>query len=106
MANTFKNYLAASVGTSASTVYTVGGSTTATTIGLNIANRVTSQIKVSAYITSGGTDYYIVRDAPIPAGSALSVLDGKIVLEAADVVKVVSDTASSADVVLSVLEQT
>ena len=106
MANTFKNYLASSVGTSAATVYTVGGSTTATTIGMNIANITASQILVDAYITSGGTDYYIVKNAPIPSGSALSVLDGKIVLEAADVVKVKSDTASSADVVLSVLEQT
>jgi hypothetical protein len=47
-----------------------------------------------------------VKAAPIPAGSALSVLDGKIVLEAGDVVEVTSDTASSADVILSVLEQT
>ena len=49
---------------------------------------------------------YVVKDAPIPAGSALSVLDGKIILEAADTVVVTSDTASSADVILSVLEQT
>lgn len=106
MANTFKNYLASSVGTSPNSVYTVGGGTTSVTIGMNIANISASQIVVDAYITSGGTDYYIVKNAPIPAGSALSVLDGKIILEAADVVKVVSDTASSADVVLSVLEQT
>lgn len=106
MANTFKNYLASSVGTSASTVYTVPGATTSVTIGMNIANITASQITVDAYITSGGTDYYVVKSAPIPSGSALSVLDGKIILEAADVVKVVSDTASSADVVLSVLEQT
>lgn len=106
MANTFKNYLASAVGTSPSTVYTVPASTTSVTIGMNIANIETSQIKVDAYITSGGSDYYIVKDAPIPAGSALSVLDGKIILETTDVVKVVSDTASSADVVLSVLEQT
>lgn len=105
MANAFKNYLASSVGTSASSVYTVGAGVTATTIGMNIANITASQILVDAYITSGGTDYYIVKGAPIPAGSALSVLDGKIVLEAADVVKVISDTASSADVILSVLEQ-
>lgn len=104
--NVFKNYLASSVGTSPSTVYTVGAGTTSVTIGMNIANIETTQITVDAYITSGGTDYYIVKNAPIPAGSALSVLDGKIILEAADVVKVVSDTASSADVVLSVLEQT
>lgn len=106
MANTFKNYLASSVGTTASTVYTVPTATTSVTIGMNIANIGTTQITVDAYITSGGTDYYVVKGAPIPAGAALSVLDGKIILEAADVVKVVSDTASSADVVLSVLEQT
>ena len=105
MANAFKNHLASSVGTSASSVYTVGAGVTATTIGMNIANITAAQILVDAYITSGGTDYYIVKGAPIPSGSALSVLDGKIVLEAADVVKVISDTASSADVILSVLEQ-
>ena len=105
MANTFENYLASSVGTSASTVYTVPGATTSVTIGMNIANITASQITVDAYITSGGTDYYVVKNAPIPSGSALSVLDGKIILEAADVVMVVSDTASSADVILSVLEQ-
>lgn len=106
MANTFKNYLSSAVGTSAATVYTVPSATTSVTIGMNIANIHTAQIKIDAYITSGGSDYYIIKDAPIPAGAALSVLDGKIILEATDVVKVVSDTASSADVVLSVLEQT
>lgn len=105
MANSFKNYLASATGTTAATVYTVPSGTTAVTIGMNIANITTAQVTVSAYITSSGTDYYIVKDAPIPAGSALSVLDGKIILEAADVVKVVSSAASSADTVLSVLEQ-
>jgi len=33
------------------------------------------------------------------------MLDGKIIAEAADTIKVQSDTASSVDVVLSVLEQ-
>jgi len=36
----------------------------------------------------------------------LGVLDGKIILEATDTVVVTSDTASSADVIVSVLEQT
>ena len=105
MANTFKNYLASSVGTSASTVYTVPGATTSVTIGMNIANITASQITVDAYITSGGTDYYVVKSAPIPSGSALSVLDGKIILETTDTVVVTSSAATSADVILSVLEQ-
>jgi len=102
MANTFKNYVAASVGTSATTVYTVPASTTAVTIGLTVANTTASQITVD--VQAAGV--YVVKGAPIPAGSGLSVLDGKIILETTDTVVVTSDTASSADVVLSVLEQT
>ena len=101
MANTFKNYVAASVGTSATTVYTVPASTTAVTIGLTIANTTTSQITVD--VQAAGV--YVVKGAPIPAGAGLSVLDGKIILEATDTVVVTSSAATSADVILSVLEQ-
>lgn len=102
MANTFKNYTSASVGTGATTVYTVAASTTAIMMGCNLSNTTTSQIAVDVQCAG----VYLVKGAPIPANSALSVLDGKIILEAADTVVVTSDTASSADVILSVLEQT
>ena len=102
MANTFKNYTSASVGTGATTVYTVPASTTSIMMGCNLANRTASQIAVDVQVAG----VYLVKGAPIPANSALSVLDGKIILEAADTVVVTSGTASSADVILSVLEQT
>jgi hypothetical protein len=102
MANTFKNYTSASVGTGATTTYTVPSATTAIMMGCNLANRTTSQIAVDVQVAG----VYLVKGAPIPANSALGVLDGKIILEAADTVVVTSDTASSADVILSVLEQT
>lgn len=101
MPNTFKNYTSASVGTSPATVYTVPASTTAVMIGLNLANVSASQITVD--VQAAGA--YVVKGAPIPAGSALSVLDGKIILEATDTVVVTASAASSADVLLSVLEQ-
>ena len=101
MPNTFKNYASASVGTTPVTVYTVAGGTTAVTIGLNIANVSANQITVDVQIAGA----YVIKGAPIPAGSALSVLDGKIILEAADTLVVTSSAASSADVLLSVLEQ-
>ena len=101
MANTFKNYTSASVGTSATTVYTVPASTTSVVIGCNIANRTASTINVDVQL--GST--YIVKGAPVPSGSALSVLDGKIIAETTETIVVTSDTASSADVILSVLEQ-
>ena len=102
MANTFKNYTSSSVGTTPVTVYTVPSSTTAVTIGLSVANTSASQITVD--VQAAGV--YVIKDAPIPAGSALSVLDGKIILEATDIMVVTSSAATSADVILSVLEQT
>lgn len=101
MANTFKNYTSASVGTSPVTTYTVPASTTAVMIGCSVSNTTASQIAVDVQVAG----VYLVKGAPIPANSALSVLDGKIILEAADTVVVTSDTASSADVIVSALEQ-
>jgi hypothetical protein len=102
MANTFKNYTSASVGTSPVTTYTVPASTTSVMIGCNLSNTSSAQITVD--VQAAGI--YIVKGAPIPAGSALSVLDGKIILETTDTVVVTSSAATSADVIVSVLEQT
>jgi len=102
MANTFLNYTSASVGTSPVTTYTVGASTTAVVIGLNISNVTGSQIAVDVQVAG----VYLVKGVPIPANSAISVLDGKIILETTNTVVVTSDTATSADVIVSVLEQT
>ena len=101
MANTFKNYVSASVGTSAVTVYTVPSSTTSVVIGINVANRSASQITVDVQL--GST--YIIKAVPIPVASSLSVLDGKIIMETTETLVVTSSAASSADVILSVLEQ-
>ena len=59
--------------------------------------------------TSGSEDsVYLVKDAPIPVGGSLVVIGGdqKVVLEPGDRIKVTSNTASSADVVLSHLDIT
>jgi len=101
MANTFKNYTSASVGTSPVTTYTVPASTTSVMIGCNLSNTSSAQITVD--VQAAGI--YIVKGAPIPAGSALSVLDGKIILETTDTIVVTSSAATSADVIVSVLEQ-
>lgn len=101
MANTFKNYIDTGVGTSPSTSYTVPASTTAVMIGMTVANVESSQITIDVQCAGA----YLVKGAAIPAGSSLSVLDGKIILETTDTVVVTSDTAASADVIISVLEQ-
>lgn len=101
MANVFKNYTSDGAGTSLATVYTVGSNKTAVIIGMNVANVTASQIAVDVKLGS----IFLVKGVPIPANTAFSVLDGKIIAEAADTITVQSDTAASADVVLSVLEQ-
>jgi len=101
MANTFKNYTSSSVGTSPVTTYTVPSSTTAVMIGCSVSNKSASQIAVDVQVAG----VYLVKGAPIPANSALSLLDGKIILETTDTVVVTSSAATSADVIVSVLEQ-
>jgi hypothetical protein len=114
MANAFLCETDTAVGTSPATIYTCPSSTETTIIGLSISNIVTSQILVDVQLdastrTSGAEDsVYLVKDAPVPVGGSLVVVGGdqKVVMEPGDTLKVTSDTASSADVVLSHLDIT
>ena len=104
MAQDFERDIQRNVGTSAVTVRTANSDDAI--VGINIANTTTSQITVEVYVTVSSADYYIIKNAPIPAGSALQVLDGgaKVVLQNGDELKVKSNTASSADVWVSVVD--
>jgi len=104
MAQDFERDIARNVGTGAVTMRTADSDDAL--IGINIANVTTSQILMDVFINDGSNDYYIIKDAPIPVGSTLQVLDGgaKVVMQASDVLKVQSDTASSADVWVSVVD--
>ncbi len=107
MANTFKSFAAQNVGTTKTTIYTVPGATTSTVIGLSVANLLPSTvITVDVKITKGGTETFLVKGAPINAGGALVVIGGeqKLVLETTDNIKIQSSNATSADVVVSLLE--
>ena len=106
MANTFKNYFSKDVGTSAATVYTCPSATQTTVIGLSVANTSASPITTDVYITSSSVDYYLIKSGVVPVGGSLVVVGGdqKVVLEAADALKVLTSAATSADVVASVLE--
>ena len=76
------------------------GKTDRIMIGVNLSNTTTSQIKVDVQLNS----IYLIKGVPIPANSALSPLDGKIVMKAGQVLTITSDTAASSDVAVSVLE--
>jgi len=106
MANTFKNYASAGVGTSPATILTATANTTV--IGYSIANVTADTITASVIVTISSSDYYLIKDAVVPTGGALIPIGGdqKLVLETGDAIKVSSNTAASADVIMSVLEIT
>ena len=117
MANTFRLHTADAIGTSAVTVYTVGSSTTTIILGLILGNVTGSAINATVTLESNtdhddgaGSDFNndnveLVTNAPIPAGGSLELLSGsKVVMQAGDILKVTSDTASSINAALSFME--
>ena len=120
MANDFKRFakkvVAVNTGASADAVYTVPAGTGSTAlesivIGITLANKHTSGITASVFLDhlDGSSDVYIVKNATIPAGSALEVMSGnKLVVQNdgsnADVLRVESSRASSLDATITVLE--
>jgi hypothetical protein len=109
MANTFKNRTLRAVGTSPVDVGAVVGASTQTTlIGMTVANITAGVISVTVTLGDGTNTTNIVKTAPIPTGGSLVVLGGdqKVVLMTGDKITVTSNTASSADVIMSFLEIT
>lgn len=108
MANTFllKTKDGSSTGANTDmTVYTVGAGKTTVIIGCTIANITASSITVDAKIENNdGDNIEIGRNLPIPTGSSLDILAGKIVMEASDILKIQSDTANSTSIALSIME--
>ncbi len=106
MANTFKRYTKNAVGTSFTDVITsvhTTGKTAVIIIGGVASNTNAASVKMEVVLNDGTSDINILgSDTTIPAGSALSFIDGKVVLEAGDSLKIKSD--ATIDVVVSVME--
>jgi hypothetical protein len=104
MANDFKNAQNTNV-TTAATVYTAPASKDSIILELDIANTSAAAVTASAEIldSSAGTDAYIVKDAPVPAGGTLQVISGqKVILETGDSIRV--SASGACDVICSILE--
>ncbi len=105
MAQNFRRYIARNTGTSPATIFTADSYDTV--IGIRCANvHASSSANVDVYINDGSNDYYLIKNAPIPAGSSLELVDGgaKFVVDTGDVLKVVSSVASSIDTWVSVVD--
>lgn len=88
-------------------VYTAPVDKTSYIIECDVACTSNSGVQVSVRLQKADTSTaHIVKDAPVPVGSAIQVIDGqKVVLEAGDSLEVKCETASSTvDVVVSLVE--
>lgn len=108
MANTFKNKKSRNIGTSLTSVgsYTVPANTVATVIGLTLCNTTNNVIQVSASLYDGTNDYYIISNATLVVGGTIAIAGGdqKIVMQAGESIRAVSNAATSTDVILTILE--
>ena len=97
------SYVAKDVGTSASSLVTVPSGTIAIA-SLIVSNTTTSPITTSVYFTRSAVNYFLVKDAVIAVGGALEVIQGnRVVLIAADTLRVINSAAASGDCVVSAL---
>jgi len=104
LAQNFRRFTSNAVGTSPATIHTANSYDTI--VGISVSNILTTAINVDVYINDSANDIYLVKTAPIPSGGSLQILDGgaKVVVQNNDAIKVVSDTASSADVWVSMVD--
>ena len=107
MANTFKRTALALDGT-VQTLYTVPAATTTVVIGLRLANKDgVNDASATVWVSDGTTDFHFgPRDVLIPAKGSLEFVDGKLVLQAGDSIKVQASATALLDAVLSVMEMT
>ena len=111
MANNFKNAFATSISTNSSSptdVYTSnnGSACNSILIELDVANTGTSAVQVTVLLrdSSANAAFHIVKNAPVPVGSALKVVSGqKVVLNGDDKLQVYA-SANTVDVVASILQ--
>ena len=106
MANIFSNALEQITDDTVTTIVT-GDTNASLIIQLDICNTHTAEISVDVTITRSGTDYYFIKDVPIPVGSTLQCIAGqKILLLLDDVLKVtLGHTDYSCDVICGLLTE-
>ena len=103
----FERYYSSGISGAETTIHTSNASDAAhadIVIGMTISNSGLTNATASAYISGAGTsDVYLARDLSIPKSGSVEVIQGKVVLDNTDVVKVKASTGQ-VDCWLSVLD--
>ena len=74
MAQDFERHIARATGTSGATIFTADGDDAV--VSLRLANIHSGTIVVDCFVTTGGNDYYLIKQVSIPTGSSLELIDG------------------------------
>ena len=98
MAQDFRNVVARAQGTTAAAILTAGNYDAV--IGIRCTNILTETIKVDVYVVRSSANYFIAKNASIPPGGSLELIQGgsKIVLASGDVLWHDCDTANGLDI--------
>ena len=75
-------------------------------IGMRFANLHSGSVTIDAKIARSSVDYHLIKDAPIPAGGSLELIDGgsKVVILNGDVLKARASKTGSVDVAISYID--
>ena len=73
-------------------------------VGCMVSNRLTVSTNVTVALRKVSTITYLCKALAIPAGDAIEIVQGKIVMEAGDEIEVSASAASAVDCVVSVLK--
>jgi len=108
MANTYKLKTKTNIGITTVGIYTVPAATTTIIIGIALANISGTGVNVGVGITRVSAESIkLMKNVPIPQGSTLEFMGGnKMILEATDTLTIISDTVSSIDASVSIMEMT
>jgi len=107
MAQDFERSYASSISNSSGSPTTIVTSNSDDAlISIRLVNKHTAEVTTSVVITSGGTTFNVIKDAPIPVGGSLELIDSgsKIVIQNGDVVKAYANTASAVDCLVSFVD--
>lgn len=114
MANTFTRTTKSSLSTadvtssSLTDVLTAGSTATLVILSVLISNKTGSSANANIYLfASSGDNAFLLRNAPIPAGSSLEMISGsKLILTPNDVIRASADASNALDLTISYLQQT
>ena len=107
MAQDFERSYASSISNSSGSPTTIVTSNSDDAlISIRLVNKHTAVVTGSVVITSGGTTFNVIKDAPIPVGGSLELIDSgsKIVIQNGDVLKAYANTASAVDCLVSFVD--